>query len=830
MSLQTQKENLAYTKMQSNKENKPTIFKKKDLAFQAGSLLNNPVYISKDLVADEGVKQWGFFEDHDDLANYLENDNHIYEVIKHDQKRQSYFDFDGKRLDVYKELHRVYADEGDEEALKQNSPEEDIHKFFEDCVSDMISDFRLENEKDFPGISREPDLVWIDASRGSKFSKHVVDRSIHFNDKKASEVYHMKLQIYMNDDSNFSPVALCFDKCVYDTDRSMRCVNQSKKTVNKPRPLQLSSSHTIKDTLITYISPESNLFNVPEKWQKKHRETPIVIRTKEELENDIPELTLLESHLSDERFVDYNEWMKTVWCMYATGYTSEQIHYISNERCPEKYDWQACESLIQQYNHGKSKYSIDTLRAWAKSDSGFEPDRVLEKTQNILPKEREQHMQFLDLLKKYTNSVIQSGPPLDQFHKDVSKCVQYIMGGECQFSMYTNDDKQFDICKKIPLLQFKIRYANETDEDMATKKSLELHKYIATNPLSFPLYNKISFKPNNVGVEKNELNIWPGFKAQEVQTVDMDIVNVFLHHIKQVWASNDDEIFKYQMSWLAQIIKTPEKKTEVCMVLQGGQGLGKTLPCDILLKHVFGDNIGVTASGLGSLTQRFNGSTMGKIFCNVNELSVVGDEGFSATFDKMKSLITDRKLQVEKKGLEHIVIDNFLNVIATTNHHHTIKIEADDRRYACFQVADIYRQNTEYFSNFIDVLDNNNAGDHLFTYFLRYADDDMVNLRKIPMTCMKQDLLNNCKSAVQRFVDVMQDDFTESELFDWVGKDDVKAVSYLNFYELYKQWCQTNGEKTWSNRAVGNELKSKKLYKTVGENRNGGVKKRHYTF
>ena len=298
-----------------------------------------------------------------------------------------------------------------------------------------------------------------------------------------------------------------------------------------------------------------------------------------------------------------------------------------------------------------------------------------------------------------------------------------------------------------------------------------------------------------------------------------------------MWASDNEEVFKYQMSWLAQIIKMPEKKTEVCMVLQGGQGLGKTLPCDILLKNAFGDNIGVTASGLGSLTQRFNGSTLGKIFCNVNELSVVGEkDSFSATFDKMKSLITDRKLQVEKTGLEHIVIDNCFNIIATTNHVHTTKVEADDRRYACFQVASTYKQNTDYFSNFLDVLDNDHAGDHIFSYFLNYPDEEMVNLRKIPMTCMKQDLIDNCTTNVERFIDEMNDEFPESDLYDWLGKDDVKAISCSNFYEFYKMWCLSNGEKSWSNKAVGNELKNKKLYTNIGQNRNGGVKKKHYIF
>ena len=77
----------------------------------------------------------------------------------------------------------------------------------------------------------------------------------------------------------------------------------------------------------------------------------------------------------------------------------------------------------------------------------------------------------------------------------------------------------------------------------------------------------------------------------------------------------------------------------------------------------------------------------------------------------MKSLITDRRVDVEQKGLEHIEIENFTNFIFTTNHSNAIPLEADDRRYACFEVSDRYKQNNDYFGNFMDTLDNDEAGE-----------------------------------------------------------------------------------------------------------------------
>jgi hypothetical protein len=159
-----------------------------------------------------------------------------------------------------------------------------------------------------------------------------------------------------------------------------------------------------------------------------------------------------------------------------------------------------------------------------------------------------------------------------------------------------------------------------------------------------------------------------------------------------------------------------------------------------------------------------------------------------------------------------------------------MKIEADDRRYFCIEVNDIYKQNTEYFQTFMESLDNDVAGNHLFTYFKRYPKADMVNLRKIPMTQVKQDMLDSCKSSVERFVSVMEDEIDEDILYDWKGNNNEKSISCPNFYELYKLWCQNNGEKSWSNKAVGSELKTKNLYKYQHTSKRNKVQRKYYVF
>jgi hypothetical protein len=771
-------------------------YPKKDDCFR--NEVDKDVYVSYDTAQNKSFKtfsamSWG------ELESMVEEDNHLYEIIRTHEARHSYFDIEGS----YQNVNKYYNIE-------------DMSELEDKIIQELklaIENFKYEND-----LEEEARLVVMSASNNAKLSLHIIDKTVTLSHKDDCKAYH---EAFLHSIRNQPELTLIIDKLVYDSDRNFRLVNQSKYT-KFPRPLVMKSQHQPVESFITKVDKSESL-KIPKRWLKPKK--AFIQPIKEDLdESEISELDILIEKLSDKRFDSYSNWLSTVWCLFACGATNESIHFESSSRCPEKYDYEAVQSAIKQYEHDKSKFNIDVLRAWAKQDSGFEAERVLTKVKKEQPVNKEEHFQFLDLMRKFQGKLFQEMNGMDEFCKEVSSCVSMVLNNNTTFCMYSNDDNQFDLTTKLPQLSFSYTLPNE-DKEISTT----LQKFMVNNPLKFPLYNNIVFKPSNVDLKRNDLNIWAGFKAQEVDVIDMNIVNTFINHIRQVWASDNDEYYTYIMSWLAQVIKTPEQKTEVAILLNGGQGSGKTLPCDILLQRVFGDNIGMISSGLGSLTQRFNGCTMGKIFANVNELSVVGDD-FSASFDKMKSLITDRHLQIEKKGLEHIKIDNYTNFIMTTNHRHTIKIEADDRRYFCIEVSEKYKQNTEYFKTFMETLDNDVAGDHIFTYFKRYPKADMVNLRKIPMTQIKQDMLDNCKSTVERFVLDMNDEIDEGLLYDWIGKEGEKAITCSNFYEQYKTWCINNGEKTWSNKAVGTELKTKQLYKYQDKSQINKIQRKYYVF
>lgn len=777
-------------------------YKKKNDMFE--KIPDKSVYIARDIKKNESYTDFSSCDTYDELSELCKEDHHLYEIIKSDRPRYSYFDIDAK----YHAARKIFTDD-------KYSDEWWIETDIVMLLQNHIKTFKEDNDLPFD----DDQFVVLSSTDKTKISVHIIDRTISFKDQEDCKIYHTELIKSFKDN-----LALSFvDRSVYTSDRNFRLVNQSKFKNNATCLKLDTEDHNIEDTFITNVPHDSKHF-IPFKRWKKQRQC-VISPIKENIsEDEDNEIDLLLTKIDNSRFDDYDSWTKTVWCLFACGCSETKIHRESSTRFPSKYTFEGCEHTIKQYDHEKSKFNISTLRAWAKADTGFEIERILEKKIKIQPKTRKDHYQFLDLVTQYQGKVFQDGLGLEEFCQDVSSCVQMILNSSTTFCVYENDDSQFGLTKKLVDLRFTIRNSETEQEKMWT-----LQNYMSHNPLSFPLFNKIVFKPNNHGLKRNELNIFSSFVAEEVDVIDYSIVDVFKHHIYNVWADRNDDNYKYIMSWLAQIIKTPHKKTEVAILLQGGMGTGKTLPCDFLYNWVFGKNLSLTASGLQSLTQRFNGSVMGKVFAKVDELSIVS-ESFNAAFDKMKSLITDRNIQIEQKGLEHIEVDNFINMILTTNHRHTVKLERDDRRYACFSVSDKYKQDDDYFGVFMDTLNNQNAGDHVFTYFLRYREEDMVNLRRIPRTSFRTELLESNKNTIERFVESMDDDHDPKLLYDWKGKHKENAITVSHFYQYYRDWCVNVGEKSWSMKAVASEIKHSNYLSYTARSQINGIQKTYYVF
>ena len=91
-----------------------------------------------------------------------------------------------------------------------------------------------------------------------------------------------------------------------------------------------------------------------------------------------------------------------------------------------------------------------------------------------------------------------------------------------------------------------------------------LKQYLTVSHVDFIPYSSVHPAPQhifNLYVDNNET-----FYDADL-TVNHEYVKQFLFHIKEIICSNDEDVYKYVMSWIAHKIQRPDKKIETCLLL-----------------------------------------------------------------------------------------------------------------------------------------------------------------------------------------------------------------------------------------------------------------------
>lgn len=367
-------------------------------------------------------------------------------------------------------------------------------------------------------------------------------------------------------------------------------------------------------------------------------------------------------------------------------------------------------------------------------------------------------------------------------------------------------------------------YMVET-EDGAVMQYEKLSNIIFTPKLlrEVYMYKNITFRPHG-DTFNGEFNMFKGFKSKQVQDVNMTLIYPVLKHIKECWACGDDNLYDYILSWFSKLFSNPSEKTGVVLLLYGLEGTGKGFLIDnLIVPHIYGAEHSSVVQGLTPLTQRFNSILMNKLFICANEVS--SEESFHNAFDKLKAIITDNTINIEKKGIDIFKnYPNYINFIFTTNNYDSVKLGRSDRRYCCLHTSDKFKGDFEYFERLMDSC-TQEVANHFYTYCINY--DTGRNLRQIPMTQLKEEMMLNCKTPIEKFSDnikeIFGNDFTDFEGIvgdernaDWdklliahshYNDSGERVINSSTLYKVFDKWCRDCNEKKKNSTLFGREMK-----------------------
>ena len=384
-------------------------------------------------------------------------------------------------------------------------------------------------------------------------------------------------------------------------------------------------------------------------------------------------------------------------------------------------------------------------------------------------------------------------------------------------------------------LNFFVQAGNDDDEDGGAKskkkhnnKKYNVGKFWSEHP-KMRTFNKIVFDPSHVGDFDNNLNMFRGFKARMVPKYDLKKIQPILDHIKLVLNGGNEDDYLYNIKWLAHIVQRPHIKTGTAPVIFGEQGAGKNTIYEFFGEMVIGAEHYIYINDTEDLTGHFTGILSCAIFSINDEVYFSGGH---KVHSKLKSLITQRRQKLEKKGVDAVQVLNYNNNIFISNQSDPVKIEDGDRRYWVNKVSDCKVRITEYFDRLYACLEDPETPDHFFTYLMEQDVSDF-RVGQAPDTGEKEVMKEYAKTSMERFVDDLIDGNVECKgRQDHEGAQEYHEPEYFSPGETYETTMvylygvfkkPYNPDKNLTTKLFGRSLRRMVNITNKTEHRHGGT-------
>ena len=244
---------------------------------------------------------------------------------------------------------------------------------------------------------------------------------------------------------------------------------------------------------------------------------------------------------------------------------------------------------------------------------------------------------------------------------------------------------------------------------------------------------------------------------------------------------------EFVLNWLSFIANTL-KKTGNAIIFKGDHGTGKTTLFEEIIVYLFGEKFAFEL-GQNSITSKYAPpKVMRALFIGFNEVKCDSTDRNSG-YEKLKTYITDPRIQVEIKHVNEATVKNHFNCMFFSNNDNPIQIQSGDRRYIVF--------NTN--SEDLKIVCQRELGIDNFEYYDRLKkerDGFWINLiryeydQKLACSIKPTDE----KAAVQKASDTKQsrlrhslinltpdffEEMTQKAEFDYYGND-VDAHNYID--------------------------------------------------
>jgi hypothetical protein len=231
------------------------------------------------------------------------------------------------------------------------------------------------------------------------------------------------------------------------------------------------------------------------------------------------------------------------------------------------------------------------------------------------------------------------------------------------------------------------------------------------------------------------------------------------------------------IAYMAAVIQFPGVKFQWAPVLQGVEGNGKTFFIRALRAAIGRRYSHIpNASQLGTEAARFNAWIQGKLFIGVEEIWV---RNRAEVANALKEPITNDELELQGKGDNQVMGDNFANWFMCSNHKDAVMKTKNDRRYCCFYTAqqsyeDLVQDGMigDYFPDLYDWLKADGAAifaEYLATYDIPDELNPATRCTRAPTTTSTEEAIELSQGSIEQEIQELIDQGESGFCGGWVS-------------------------------------------------------------
>jgi putative DNA primase/helicase len=316
----------------------------------------------------------------------------------------------------------------------------------------------------------------------------------------------------------------------------------------------------------------------------------------------------------------------------------------------------------------------------------------------------------------------------------------------------------------------------------------------------------VGFYPDKARCEDGVYNFFSGLPLEPVE----GDCSIYLNHIESCICDGDKVASKYLIQWLAHMVQKPDEKPSVAVLMKSEQGTGKGLFTRPLLE-IFGQ-YGAHVNGHQNLTQRFNSTVANKILIFGDEVDLKDKR----VADKLKGLISERVIQLERKGIEPESMPNYSRFIFASNHTQVISAGLKERRYLVLEPVLKDKPYYDAIGSWIK-----KGGSKYLYYYLQSIDISGFNPNKAPIT---NALIDEKMCNLPLVMEYIHGEIRKDAPFDGQARVFTKGLILT-----YANWLEDNNKQTQTDASMRSQLgKSMKALGIESMGRSGRGKGVYY--